>query len=166
MLYIEIYYIQQQIRAECQMIDLNGEAANPLVPELEKLLKLWRQRYGARSESKRASLTADDLRPWSRNVALIEHATDGRFYVRGFGIDLIRRFGRESTGHCIDDLARDIRDGLYDSLWRSLSTGAPVAARSWVKLGRDAAKFCDLAVPIVWNAGRVTIVALASYEMG
>ena len=141
-----------------------GEAADQLIPELEALLKLWRQHYGVRSGPKRASLTTDDLEPWSRNVALIEHAADGRFHVRSFGIDRIRRFGRESTGHCIDDLARDIRDSLYDSLWRSLSTCAPVAARSQVKLGRDMAQFSDLAVPITWVAGRVTIVALASYE--
>ena len=146
------------------MTDPSGEAANQLIPELEALLKLWRRRCGARSGPKRASLSTDDLQPWSRNIAIIEHAADGRFYVRAFGIDLIRRFGRESTGHCIDDLARDIRDGLHDSLWHSLSTRAPVAAGSRVKLGRDVAQFSDLAVPIAWDTGRVTMVALASYE--
>jgi hypothetical protein len=136
-----------------------GEAANNLVPELEALLKLWRHRYGAWPVPKRALLTSDDLQPWSRNIALIEHGTDGRFYVQTFGIDLIRRFGRESTGHCIDDLARDIRESLHDSLWRCLSTSTPVAARSSVKLGRDAAEFCELVLPVASAS-----LLLASYE--
>jgi len=108
---------------------------------------------------KRTLLTTDDLQPWSRNLAQIEHSTDGRFHVRTFGFDLIRRFGRESTGHCIDDLARDIRESLHDSLWRCLSTGAPVAARSSVKLGRDAAEFCELVLPLAPAS-----LLLASYE--
>ena len=109
--------------------------------------------------SKRTQLTAEDLRPWSRNVALVDLGTDGCFYVRTFGIDLIRRFGRESTGHCIDDLARDVRESLQASLWRSFSTCAPVAAWSSVKLGRDAAEFCELVLPLASAS-----LLLASYE--
>ena len=85
------------------MID---EKVQNLIPKLEALLQLWRHRYGARPVPKLGLLTTEDLQPWSRNVALIEHGADGRFYIRTFGIDLIRRFGRESTGYCIDDLAR------------------------------------------------------------
>jgi len=135
------------------------EKHEDLVPELVALLKLWRRRHGGRPVPKRTLLTTDDLRPWSRNIALIEHGTDGRFHVRTFGFDLIRRFGRESTGHCIDDLARDIRESLHDSLWRSLSTGAPVAARPSVKLGRDAAEFCELVLPLASAS-----LLLVSYE--
>lgn len=143
------------------MTGVGGEAANNLIPELEALLKLWRGRYGARPLSKRSPFTAEDLRPWSRNVALIELGTDGRLHVRTFGIDLIRRFGRESTGHCIEDLARDVHESLQQSLRRCLSTGAPVIAWSSVKLGRHAAEFCEIVLPLA-----AASLLLASYEQG
>lgn len=137
-----------------------GEADNSLTPELEALLKLWRRHYGTRPVPKRALLTPSDLQPWSRNIALIEHGADGRFYVRTFGIDLIRRFGRESTGHCIDDLARDIRESLHDSLWRCLSTAAPMSAHASVKLGHYTAQFRELVLPLAPAS-----LLLASYEL-
>jgi hypothetical protein len=141
------------------MTGVGGEAANSLIPELEALLKLWRGRYGAGPLSKHTQLTAEELRPWSRNVALVDLGTDDRFHVRTFGIDLIRRFGRESTGHCIDALAKDIRESLDDSLRRCLSIGVPVAAWASVKLGRDAAEFCELVLPLASAS-----LLLASYE--
>ncbi len=36
--------------------------------------------------------------------------------------------------------------------------------RGAIKPDRDIARFSDLAVPIAWDIGRVTMVALASYE--
>lgn len=140
---------------------VGSTASEGLCPELRSLLSLWHGRYDGHPLPGRGLLAANDLRRWSRNLAQIEHGTDGRFYVRTFGFDLIRRFGRESTGYCIDDLARDIRESLHDSLWRCLSTGAPVSARSSVKLGRDTAKFCELILPLASAS-----LLLASDEQG
>lgn len=138
---------------------VGGTAPDGLCPELRSLLSLWHSRYGGRSLPERSLFAVDELQRWSRNLAQIEHGTDGRFYVRTFGIDLIRRFGREATGHCIDALARDIRESLHDSLWRCFSTGTPVAAWSSVKLGRDAAEFRELVLPLAPAS-----LLLASYE--
>jgi hypothetical protein len=131
-----------------------------LVPELEALLKLWRRRYGVRPLPDRSLLTPGDLTLWSRNIVVIDHTADDRFYIRTFGIDLIRRFGRESTGHGIDDLARDIRESLRRCLRQCLSAEMPVAASSSVKLGRHVARFCELAVPLAPAS-----LLLASYEL-
>jgi hypothetical protein len=138
---------------------MTDEKLENLIPKLDALLKLWRRRYGTRPIPKSSLLTAEELQPWSRNIALIEHGTDGRFHVRTFGIDLIRRFGRESTGQCVDELARDIRESLQSSLQRCHSIGAPVTARTSVNLGRDAAQFDELVLPLT-----STVLLFAAYE--
>ena len=131
-----------------------------LIPELEALLRLWRRRYGVRPLPERSLLSPSDLTLWSRNIAVIDQAADDRFYIRTFGIDLIRRFGRESTGHHIDDLARDIRESPHRCLRQCLSTEMPATACSSVKLGRHVARFRELAVPLAPAS-----LLLASYEL-
>ena len=140
------------------------EAANQLVPQLEALLDLWRSRYAARPLPVRSLLSEPDLEPWSRNLAWIDHTSDDRFVVRKFGLDLIRRFGRESTGHSIDGLAKDIAVGLRESLWHAILTGAPIVSCPYVQLGNAAAAFSELILPMSGEAAHVTAVLLASYE--
>jgi len=141
-----------------------GSPANQLVPELEALLNLWRSRYAACPLPKHSLLSERDLEPWSRNLAWIDHMPDDRFIVRKFGLDLIRRFGRESTGHAIDELAKDIAAGLREALWHAIVTGAPVVSYPSVQLGDAAATFSELVLPLSAESTHVTAVLLASYE--
>jgi hypothetical protein len=140
------------------------DSADQLVPELKALLKLWRSRYAVRPLPERSLLSERDLEPWSRNLAWIDHTQDDRFIVRKFGFDLIRRFGRESTGHSIDDLAKDIATGLRESLWHAILTGAPVVSSPSVRLGDEAATFSELILPMSGGTAHITEVLVASYE--
>src|SRR5580698_4900601 len=152
---IVICYIQQMLPGQ----PVTRREPEKLIPELEALLKLWRRRYGAWPLPERSLLTAGDLQRWSRNLTQIEHGAGGRFHVRTFGFDLIRRFGRESTGQCIDDLARDIRESLHDPLSHCLSIGGPVTARPSIAFGHHVAVFCELVLPLDHAS-----LLLASYE--
>jgi hypothetical protein len=139
-------------------------AADQLIPELKALVNLWRSRYAARPLPKRSLLSEHDLEPWSRNLAWIDHTQDDRFVVRKFGLDLIRRFGRESTGHSVDELAKDIAASLREALRHAILTGAPVVSCPSVQLGDAAATFSELVLPMSAESNHVTAVLLASYE--
>lgn len=135
------------------------------MPELEALLGLWRRRYGAKPIPERSRFDAAELNPWERNIVWIE-AGDDVFRLRSFGIELIRRFGRHAANHSVDELAQDIAAGLRETLWRSVATAAPIAALASVQLGRQAAIFSDLILPISSDGRRIGLLLLASYELG
>jgi hypothetical protein len=144
---------------------MNGEPPpGQLAPELETLLGLWRGRYGGRPIPESSRFGAGELQPWERNAVWIEARDDG-FRLRGFGIDLIRRFGRYGAGHNVDEFAPDIATGLREALWRAMAAASPVAAGASVRLGRRAAIFSDLILPIAGDGRRVTLLLLASYEL-
>jgi hypothetical protein len=142
-----------------------SEKEGELVPEIEALLDLWRRRYGSRPLPERSRLARADLAPWSRHLAWIERGRDDDFRVVGFGFDLIRRFGRESTGEWVDDLAPDVAQSLREELWRASVTAAPAIARPSVSLGTQAAVFCEAVLPLACDARWVNSFVLASYEI-
>ncbi|HEX4293496.1 MAG TPA: hypothetical protein VHZ29_05130 [Rhizomicrobium sp.] len=142
----------------------SGEATNQLIPELEALLNLWRSRYAAGPLPEDSLLSERDLEPRSRNLAWIDHTQDDRFIGRKFGLDLIRRFGREATGHSVDGLAKDFAAGLRESLWHAILTGAPVISSLSVQLGDEAATFSELILPMSGGTTHVAEVLAASHE--
>jgi len=146
------------------MVADKGGTPGKLVPELEALLELWRRRYGARAIPERSRFDAFELEPWARRSAWIEIEGDDVLRIRKFGIDLIRRFGRESTGQCVDDLAGDIATSLREIVWRAMAASEPAMGRASVKLGRAPALFSELALPLSRDDRRVNLVMLASYE--
>src|ERR1700733_5686733 len=87
------------------MVGELGGASPQLVPRLEALLGYWRRCYGTRPITDCSRLDAVELGPWTRHIAWIESVPGDRYRIRNFGIELIRRFGREATNHCVDDLA-------------------------------------------------------------
>lgn len=139
----------------------DGEKA---MPELRALLGLWQRRYGARPLPERSRFPAAELEPWVRHIARIEFDRD-RFRVRSFGYDLIRRFGRESTNHYVENLALDIATGLHEILLRAAASGMPVFGSAAIEYGRETATFQDLALPLARNRGQVDDLLLASYEI-
>lgn len=148
------------------MVESGGGAPAKLVSELEALLGLWRRRYGARPIPERSRFDAFELDPWARHIAWIEAGPGDTFRVRGFGIELIRRFGREATNESIDDLALDIASGMREALWKTMATAAPVATEASVQLGRQAARFSELILPLARDPKRISLFLLASYEVG
>lgn len=147
------------------MVAEKGPPPGKLVPELEALLGFWRRLYGTKPIPGRSRFDAAELKPWGRNIVWIE-AGDGVFRLRSFGIDLIRRFGRHAADHSVDELAQDIAASLRETLWRSVATAAPVAAMATVQLGRQAAVFSDLVLPVSSDGRRISLLLLASYELG
>jgi hypothetical protein len=146
------------------MVAEGGSATPELVPRLEALLGHWRRCYGTQPIPGRSRLDPAALGPWTRHVVWIDAAPGNRFHIRDFGVDLIRRFGREATGNDVDELALDIAGGLRRGLERVIATAAPVAGPASVLLGREAAVFCDLILPLAAERGRVTQFLFASYE--
>ncbi|MGA8364154.1 MAG: hypothetical protein WB709_06505 [Solirubrobacteraceae bacterium] len=135
------------------------------MPRLEALLGLWRKRYESQPIPDRSRFAGSELGPWARHVAWIDALPGDRHRIREFGIELIRRFGREATNHCVEDLALDIATGLRRQLDRTIATAAPVFGAASVQLGRDAAVFCDLVLPVAAAGGRVNQFLFASYEL-
>lgn len=142
-----------------------GENAAPKpVPELEALLALWRRRYGTGAIPERSRLDDAELARWARHIVWIEAVPDGAFRLSRFGIELIRRFGREASNQSIDELALDIAAGLRETVWRAMATAAPVVTHGSVQLGRDAALFSELMLPMASDGQRIVLLLFASYE--
>jgi hypothetical protein len=136
-----------------------------LLPELEALLELWQRRYGQHPLPGRSRFDPAELSAWARHLAWIERDRNDDFRVARFGVELIRRFGREATGENIDDLASDIAQSLREELWRASATAAPVIVRPSVSLGHQAAVFSELVLPMARDSRRVSVLLLASYEI-
>ena len=147
------------------MVAEGGSATPELIPRLESLLGHWRQHYGTPPIPDRSRLDPAGLGPWTRHITWIDAAPADRFRIRDFGVDLIRRFGREATNNDVDDLASDIAAGLRRGLERATATAAPVSGFASVQLGRDAAVFCDLFLPLAAERARVNQLLFASYEI-
>ena len=136
-----------------------------LLPALEALLGLWRNRYESGPFPARPLLAPADLERWDGHTAWIEAVAGGRHRIHRFGIGLIRRFGRESTGHFVEDLAIDIARSLGAKLDRASERQAPAIGDASVQLGRDAALFSEIVFPLARDAQCVTQFLLASYEV-
>jgi len=136
-----------------------------LVPELKELLQYWRERYGTQDLPPRPLLSQDQLEPWTRHLAWIELTGDDSLIIRRFGYDLTRRYGREATGEMVDDLAPDIASSLREVIWRVAAAKAPVSSTASVALGRDAAIFSELGLPMARMDGQVNLIVIASYEI-
>jgi len=147
------------------MVAEGGSVSPQLVPRLEALLGHWQRLYGTQPLSERSRLDPAGLAAWIPHIAWIDAASGNRFLIRDFGIDLIRRFGREATNNDVDDLASDIAAGLRRGLERATATAAPVSGFASVQLGRDAAVFCDLFLPLAAERARVNQLLFASYEI-
>lgn len=147
------------------MVAERGTPPVKLVPPLEALLGLWRRRYEGRPLPERSRFDVAELAPWARNLCWIEFAAADRFRVRRFGMDLVRRFGRESSEEYIDALAGDVASSLHEVLRQVLRTAAPAGRRTSIEMGHVPALFCDLALPLAGDAERVREFLLASYEL-
>jgi len=147
------------------MVAEGGGMQGKLVPVLERLLGLWRQRYGTQPIPPRSRLEIRDVGPWAPYTAWIEAGNDDTLFIRRFGIELIRRFGREATNDRIDDLALDVAVGLRAIIGRAMATAAPAIGTASVQLGRYPAIFSELALPLAADGRRITLVLLASCEL-
>lgn len=147
------------------MVAEGGGMQGKLVAPLERLLALWRQRYGARPIPERSRLDFRDLEPWAPYAAWIEAGRDDTLHVRRFGIELIRRFGREATGNHVDELAVDVATGLRDIIGRSMASSAPATGTASVPLGHYPATFSELVLPLAADGSQIKLVLLASYEI-
>ena len=147
------------------MVADGGGAARGLLPALEALLGLWRSRYESGPFPARPRLAPADLERWEGHTAWIEAVPGGRHRIHRFGVGLIRRFGRESTGHFVEDLAIDVARSLGAKLDRAGETAAPVVGGASVQLGRDAAQFSEIVFPLARDGQRVTQFLIASYEV-
>lgn len=147
------------------MVAENGASPAKLVPELESVVGLWRQRYGRQPIPERPLLQVSDLAPWSRHACWIELGQSDRFHIRKFGIALIRRFGREATGNTVDELAQDVAAGLHEKLWRTMAIAAPVVGSASVPLGHHAAIFSEAMLPLAGGGRRIRQFLLVSYEL-
>ena len=147
------------------MVAEGGSASPQLVPRLEALLGHWQRHHATQPISERSRLDPAGLAAWAPHIAWIDTAPGNRFLIRNFGIELIRRFGREATNQNVDDLAPDIATGLRRVLERAITTSAPVFAGASVQLGRDAAVFADLVLPLAADGACVSQFLFASYEL-
>lgn len=113
----------------------------------------------------RDELPVRELRAWLGHLALIEIVGENDFFVRLCGTHLIRRFGREATGAAVADLAFDINKRLTAILKATVKAMAPIVAMSQVPLGRTAATYREVALPLSGANGGIATVLLGSYPI-
>lgn len=136
-----------------------------LVPQLVSLLEYWRKRYGVQELPERPHFSERQFEPWARHVAWIELTRDDSLLIRTFGMELIRRYGRQAQGEAVDDLAVDIASSLREVIWRVVTTRAPVESTASVALGHKPAVFAELGLPMSRVDRRVNLILIASYEV-
>ncbi len=71
-------------------------------PQLSALAELWYAKRGARSLPSRADFDMRSLKPFLRNISLLERS-GGRYRFRLFGSSLVELFG-ERTGQHLDEM--------------------------------------------------------------
>jgi hypothetical protein len=147
------------------VIEGGGGVSAVLLPALEAVLELWRSRYAAEPFPLRTRIAPADLARWESHAAWIEAGPGGGHRIQRFGPGLIRRCGRESTGHYVEDLASDIARSLGAKLERAGETLSPAIGGASVRLGRDAALFCEIVLPLARDMARATQFLLVSYEL-
>jgi len=108
----------------------------------------------------------EELRPWLGHLAIVEVGPEDHFHLRLSGIHLIRRFGREATGHEVGELAADIKRQLRAILMATIQGGVPVVAHSAVPLGRATYWHCEVALPLAGATGAMTTILFCSYPQG
>ncbi|MEJ1970431.1 MAG: PAS domain-containing protein [Rhizomicrobium sp.] len=140
-----------------------GTGDQGLPSQLDTLLVHWLDKRGTNRVPPRAALPVQDLRPWLGHCALIDVTVHGDFRFRICGPNLIVRFGREATGMLASSLAADIAQPLGTILEAACAARAPVAAMSYVALGRELETHADLALPLSDGTDRVGALLLGSY---
>jgi hypothetical protein len=135
--------------------------AAPLHPKLKALLAFWAEKRGASALPARADLPVHVLTPWTGNLAILEPVT-GTFRFRLGGAALLSRFGRETTGYTLDDLAPDLRKALSGLLDLATAKQAPVAAATVLSTEGRRMLWSELMLPL---AGRRPLLLLGSYPI-
>ncbi|HWA92414.1 MAG TPA: PAS domain-containing protein [Rhizomicrobium sp.] len=98
-------------------------------PELAALTALWREKAGAASPPPREAFDMRSLKPFVRNVALMERhggETAPRFRFRLFGSSLSMMFG-EHTGQFLDEMVPPVLLANWTAIYNMIVRyGAPV----------------------------------------
>jgi hypothetical protein len=138
--------------------------SGPLHPQLKTLLALWSQARGDRIMPAVDDLPERTLQPWRGHLALIEPGP-GSLRFRQSGSDLIPRFGCDTTGLTLADLAADIRKGLHATIDIVHARRTPVAAASSVRFEGKRRLYSDLLLPLSGGRFRSTLLLLGSYPV-
>ena len=71
---------------------------------LTALQALWDAKRGERAMPERRDFLAEEFRPWFGHICIVRVEEPGaRFRVTLAGLEIVRYYGRDLTGRCLDD---------------------------------------------------------------
>ncbi|WP_431858880.1 PAS domain-containing protein [Azospirillum sp.] len=71
---------------------------------LSALRALWEERRGDRALPERRDFLAEEFRPWFGHLCIVRvEEPAARFRVTLAGLEVVRYYGRDLTGRCLDD---------------------------------------------------------------
>ena len=136
-----------------------------LHPKLRRLLEYWNAKRGAGDMPARRDIPVSELKSWIGQLAIIEPLGANDFHFRLCGTGLIRRFGRETTGLYLQELAPDIRATLAEPLQRALSKRAPFIHSPRVVLSERPVVYSELLLPLSDRGARARMLLLGAYAV-
>jgi hypothetical protein len=139
-------------------------AAAPLHPKLKSLLAFWTARRGTRAVPMRADMPVYELTPWAEHIAILEPGP-ATFRFRLGGAKLSARFGRETTGHTLDDLTPELRKTLSAFLDLATAKQAPVAAATLLRHEGRRALWSELMLPLAGGRTGPPVLLLGAYPI-
>ncbi len=142
-------------------------ALNFVKPELGALCELWRAKAGSGGPPSRAAFDMRVLRPFVRNISLLERiGPEGRrrYRFRLFGSSLVQLFG-EHTGHYLDEMVSPVLlenwIACYDT---AIRYGAPLRFLNYYRIpSKDFLKGEIFAAPLAADVPDQPLILAATY---
>lgn len=133
-------------------------------PELEALRAVWAQRRGTRTLPLRADFDLRTVKRWAPHLSIATVTPSGRFQFRLFGSELARVYGRDLTGHFLDDLSpRDLWSVIILHYHEVVGTREPLFAPISIANGRWYNEVSRLLLPLALDGDSVAFVMAADY---
>lgn len=97
---------------------------------LTALRALWEEKRGTRALPERRDFLAEEFRPWFGHLCIVRvEQPTARFRVTLAGLEVVRYYGRDLTGRCLDDeMPVEGFGWLFDSYRDCARAGEPRCA--------------------------------------
>jgi PAS domain S-box-containing protein len=133
-------------------------------PELDALLALWREIRGDRPLPLRADFDLRRVKRWATQLSIATVTPNGRFQFRLFGTELSRVYGRDLTGHFLDELTpRDLWSVIILHYHKVVGTREPLFAPISIANGHWYTEVSRLLLPLATEHDAVAFVMGADY---
>jgi PAS domain S-box-containing protein len=133
-------------------------------PELDALLTIWHEKRGARAQPRRSDFPLETMTRWASHMSVATVTPERRFRFRLFGTELAHVYGRDLTGHFLDELTpHDVWSVVIKDYREVLATEKPLFAPVSVANGRWYSEVSRLLLPLS-DGARTNSIMGADYQ--